>query len=209
MRRCSRFFGGAWIGHASLVPRSAPLAARTQGTCCCSARAHRGGHSQHTQIGVWSQARGWVPFTIGAGGPVVVGSGSEYPVARTGAGGPGGQGRVVEEAGVGDGFGGRRVGVEGEVELFGSPGGGRVMGGREKGGEEGGAPPLLREGQSHSGRSVVSPVGRVVLRRGLLGGQGRGLLAARREALGTGESVGSPQCFSARRSARRVRPGLP
>src|SRR5699024_4062302 len=38
--------------------------------------------------------------------------------------------------------------------------------------------------------------------------QRRGLLAARRKALGTGESVGSPQCFSARRSARRVRPAL-
>src|SRR5699024_1409908 len=95
-RRCSRFFGGAWIGHASLVPRSAPLAARTQGTCCCSARAHRCGHSQHTQSGVWSQSRPWVTFTNGYGGPVLVRSGSASPAARTGAGGPGGPGRVVQ-----------------------------------------------------------------------------------------------------------------
>src|SRR5699024_11864150 len=115
--------------------------------------------------------------------------------------------------GGGDGIGscldGLERGREGAGAPFGSAGRAHTLGGREERWEGGGSPPLLREGQSHSGRSVVSPVGRVVLRRGLLGGQGRGLLAARREALGTGESVGSPQCCSARRSARRVRPGLP
>ena len=54
--------------------------------------------------------------------------------------------------------------------------------GRE-GGELGGRrvpPPCWREGRCHSGRSVVSPVGRVVLARGLLARQGRGPLAAHR-----------------------------
>src|SRR5690625_7811384 len=63
----------------------------------------------------------------------------------------------------------------------GALGGRSLWEGGSRAGREESPPPLLREGRSHSGRSVVSPVGRVVLRRGLLGGQGRGLLAARRE----------------------------
>ena len=55
-----------------------------------------------------------------------------------------------------------------------------TLGGREESWEGVESPPLSREGQKHSGRSVVSPVGRVVLHRGLLGGQGRGPLTAHR-----------------------------
>lgn len=196
-----------------VAARSSVVSAGTHRSSHYSAPARRAGHTRSTWTTAGRQA--WrsscaVLSLIGGGGPVLGWSRCASPAGPApvpaGAVVPWGWSSRWSAGGVVFLFRGgplRGAGYAGGVR------GWITLGGREESWEGGESPPLL-EGGTLPLRSVGRVAGRSCRpRAGITRATGPGSPCRAPGVLGTGGSVGSPQCCSARGSAPRVRPGLP